>query len=70
VPDAVLYGEVWEDASHKVAYGIRKHYYLGDELDGVMNYPLRTGLIEYLRYGKTSPLFYGIGTLTPIIVVL
>lgn len=57
-PDAVLYGEVWEDASHKVAYGVRKHYYLGDELDGVMNYPLRTGLIEYLRDGRTSALFY------------
>lgn len=60
VPDAVLYGEVWEDASHKVAYGVRKHYYLGDELDGVMNYPLRTGLIAYLRDGKTSALFYAL----------
>lgn len=59
-PDAVLYGEVWEDASHKVAYGVRKHYYLGDELDGVMNYPLRTGLVDYLRDGKTTTLFYAL----------
>ena len=64
-PDAVLYGEVWEDASHKVAYGVRKHYYLGDELDGVMNYPLRTGLIEYLRNGQTSALFYALSEVLP-----
>lgn len=60
VPDAVLYGEVWEDASHKVAYGVRRRYYLGDELDGVMNYPLRTGLIDFLRFGKTVSLHYAL----------
>ena len=60
LPDAVLYGEVWEDASHKVAYGVRRRYYLGDELDGVMNYPLRTGLIEYLREGQMSALLYAL----------
>ena len=60
MPDAVLYGEVWEDASHKVAYGVRRRYYLGDELDGVMNYPLRTGLIDYLREGQTAGLLYAL----------
>ena len=29
--ESLLYGEVWEDASNKIAYGKRKHYYLGDE---------------------------------------
>lgn len=48
-PNGLLYGEVWEDASNKIAYGKRKKYYLGNELDAVMNYPLRTGIIEYLR---------------------
>lgn len=47
--DGLLYGEVWEDASNKIAYGIRKRYYLGDELSGVMNYPLRDGIIDYIR---------------------
>ena len=56
VPDAVLYGEVWEDASNKIAYGVRKRYFLGRELDGVMNYPLRTGLISYFRDGDCRPL--------------
>ena len=56
--DAILYGEVWEDASNKIAYGRRCHYYLGDELDGVMNYPLRTGIIRYLRDKDPEPLRY------------
>ncbi len=65
VPDAVLYGEVWEDASHKVAYGVRKRYYEGRQLDGVMNYPLRTGLIEYLRTGATERLSYALLEVLP-----
>ena len=52
--DNLLYGEVWEDASNKIAYGKRKEYYLGRELDGVMNYPFRTATIEYIRNGNTA----------------
>ena len=37
--DAAVLGEVWEDASHKVAYGQMRSYVLGDTLDSVMNYP-------------------------------
>ncbi len=65
VPDAVLLGEVWEDASHKVAYGVRKRYYEGRQLDGVMNYPLRAGLIEYLRAGATERLSYALLEVLP-----
>ena len=46
--DSILYGEVWEDASNKCSYGRRRRYYLGRELDGVMNYPVRSGIIDYL----------------------
>ena len=56
--NGLLYGEVWEDASNKIAYGVRKTYYLGKELDGVMNYPLRTALIEYFKDRSTSALEY------------
>lgn len=49
--DAVIIGEVWEDASNKTAYGARKKYFRGSELDGVMNYPCRTAVINYLRDG-------------------
>lgn len=47
-PDAVIIGEVWEDASNKTAYGERREYFYGDELDSVMNYPLRNALIDFV----------------------
>ncbi|MBQ1260635.1 MAG: glycoside hydrolase family 13 protein, partial [Clostridia bacterium] len=59
-PGSILYGEVWEDASNKIAYGERKSYYTGDELDGVMNYPVRRGIIGYLTSGSTDALLYAI----------
>lgn len=47
--DGVLIGEVWEDASNKIAYGKLRQYFEGEELDGAMNYPLRTGLLAFVR---------------------
>ena len=47
-PDATVLGEVWEDASHKVAYGEMRCYCQGDTLDSVMNYPLRDAAIDFL----------------------
>ena len=48
-PDALLLGEVWEDASTKIAYGSRRTYFTQGELDSVMNYPFRTAIIDYVR---------------------
>ena len=45
--DSVVLGEVWEDASHKVAYGEMRCYCQGDTLDSVMNYPLREAAIAF-----------------------
>jgi 4-alpha-glucanotransferase len=47
-PDAVVIGEVWEDASNKVSMGGRRAYVDGHELDSVMNYPLRALLLDFL----------------------
>lgn len=52
--DAVIIGEVWEDASNKIAYSRRCEYFWGDELDSVMNYPLKTAIIDYLLTGKVN----------------
>lgn len=52
--DAAVLGEVWEDASHKVAYGQMRSYVLGDTLDSVMNYPLRDALIAFLMAQKDA----------------
>ena len=62
--ESVLYGEVWEDASNKIAYSTRKKYYLGSELDGVMNYPVRVGIIDYLCGKGTDKLRYALTDVT------
>lgn len=49
--NAVVIGEVWEDASNKVAYSQRRRYLAGRQLDSVMNYPLRDGVISFIKYG-------------------
>lgn len=50
--DNLLIGEVWEDASNKISYSRRRHYLLGKELDGVMNYPFKDAIISYSRGGR------------------
>ena len=47
-PDALVLGEVWEDASNKTSYGIRRRYLLGKQLDTVMNYPFRDAILGFL----------------------
>jgi len=47
--DALIIGEVWEDAVTKVSYGGRRNYALGKSLDSVMNYPLRTALLDFMH---------------------
>ncbi len=44
-------GEVWEDATNKFAYGVRRRYLLGGQMDSVMNYPWRTAILEYVQNG-------------------
>ena len=48
-PDALLMGEVWEDASNKKAYGRNRTYFTNAELDSVMNYPFRTAILNFMR---------------------
>ena len=48
-PDALLIGEVWEDASNKIAYGVRRRYFVDNELDSVMNYPWQKAIMRYVR---------------------
>lgn len=52
--DAIIIGEVWEDASNKIAYSHRKNYLTGDQLDSVMNYPLRDAIIRFVRNGSST----------------
>ena len=46
--EALVLGEVWEDASNKSAYGQRRRYLLGGQLDSVMNYPFRDAVLGFV----------------------
>ncbi len=61
--DAVIIGEVWENAADKVAYGERRKYFLGDQLDSVMNYPLKNAIVSFCLWGDADMLY---NTLTEI----
>ena len=61
--DAVIIGEVWENAADKVAYGERRRYFLGDQLDSVMNYPLKNAIVSFCLWGDGEMLY---NTLTEI----
>lgn len=52
--NAVIIGEVWEDATNKFAYGQRRRYLLGDQLDSVMNYPFAAAVLNFVRGGSAE----------------
>ena len=53
---ALIVGEVWEDASHKIAYSVRRRYFVGGQLDSVTNYPLKDAIIACTREGNVFQL--------------
>ncbi len=55
-PNAVIIGEVWEDATNKISYGVRRRYLRGRQLDSVMNYPFASALIKFLTGGSGDEL--------------
>ena len=46
--EALLLGEVWEDASNKISYGSRRRFLRGEQLDSVMNYPFKDAIIDFV----------------------
>ncbi len=50
-PEALIIGEVWEDASCKISYGERRRYLQGRQLDSVMNYPFADAIIWFAVSG-------------------
>lgn len=61
--NAIVIGEVWEDASNKIAYSARREYLQGYELDSVMNYPLKDAIIRYIQTGNALDLLHCIRVL-------
>ena len=62
-PEALLLGEVWEDASNKHSYGSRRKFLYGKELDSVMNYPFRNAILGFLDFGNGKYMFEDIMTI-------
>ena len=44
----LIIGEVWEDASNKESYSVKRRYLLGQQLDSTMNYPFRDAIMGYI----------------------
>lgn len=57
-PEGMLIGEVWEDASNKIAYDVSRRYFVDAELDSVMNYPWQKAIIQYIT-GKDDGSAFG-----------
>lgn len=61
--EKLLIGEVWEDATNKESYGVRRRYLLGDQLDSVMNYPFREAILSYVKGGDPRSFVYSVMTI-------
>ena len=59
--EGIIIGEVWENAADKIAYGKRRRYFRGKQLDSVMNYPVRNGILAFVAEGD-SETFYNVLT--------
>ena len=55
--DALVIGEVWENAADKVSYDKRRKYFRGKQLDSVMNYPVKYAIIDFIK-DKNAEKFY------------
>lgn len=61
--EKIVYGEVWEDASNKESYGVRRRYLIGGQLDSVMNYPFKEAIINYIKHSDPKAFIDGIMTI-------
>ena len=55
--EALIIGEVWEDATTKEAYHQRRRYLLGDQLDSVMNYPFADAVLNFIKFENAEAFF-------------
>lgn len=61
--DKIVIGEVWEDASNKESYGVKRRYLLGNQLDSVMNYPFREAIINFVKGGSPKDFIFSVMTI-------
>ena len=56
--EALIIGEVWENAADKIAYGKRRRYFGGRQLDSVMNYPFRNAALALIKDGDAETFYH------------
>lgn len=61
--DMLIVGEVWEDASVKIAYETWRPYFMGGQLDSVMNYPFKEAIIAYTMNGDVKAFIEAVGVI-------
>ena len=54
----LIIGEVWENAVDKTAYGSRRRYLSGRQLDSVMNYPFRNAILAFVKDGDAETFYH------------
>lgn len=58
--EGIIIGEVWENAADKSAYGKRRRYFRGEQLDSVMNYPLRNAILSFVKDRDAQAFYNGV----------
>lgn len=61
--ETAIIGEVWEDASNKESYGVKRRYLLGSQLDTVMNYPFRNAILNFVKGGSAFEFSHSVMTI-------
>lgn len=59
--NAVVYGEVFVDATNMIANGKRRNFLAGDKLDSVTNYPFKADILNFVRCGDAERLDATVG---------
>lgn len=60
-PDAVMYGEVFMDASNVTTNGMRRCFIGNGKLDSVTNYPFKEDILNFVRCGDSDRLNNTVG---------
>lgn len=60
-PDAVVYGEVFVDASNMIVNGQRRCFVTDGKLDSVTNYPFKEDILNFVRCGDSKRLNNTVG---------
>lgn len=55
--NALIIGEVWENAITKVSYGKRREFLLGRQCDSVMNYPFLNAVTDFVLKGDAETFY-------------